>query len=291
LEVSRITKLIVCAADETVQFMHQTVREFISLAVPRATNLRFEIHDERANRTITTTLSRYLILFFSSPAMRARFSQIEDWNPDEYRAYAEYPNEWPLVDYALLSIKGYRDRSGQDAKAPDAITATVQELTKNQATYFLGSFVALHTGGNDSRAAQVNKYQATSQDIEYRTLNAAAEPLLPHAARALLTCTQNNGYTEGKTPLIISAQKGLPAATQLFLDHLDQNVDVNATDNKGRTALHYAAQNSDEIIASLLIKRGANKHLQDGNGVLAVELAVDNTYISSPTALPITTQD
>jgi len=268
--------------------MHQTVREFISLAVPRATNLRFEIHDELANRTITTTLSRYLILFFSSPAMRARFSQIEDWNPDEYRAYAEYLNEWPLVDYALLSIKGYRDRSGQDENAPDAITATVQELTKNQATYFLGSFVALHTGGNDSRAAQVNKYQATSQDIEYRTLNAAAEPLLPHAARALLTCTQNNGYTEGKTPLIISAQKGLPAATQLFLDHLDQN--VNATDNKGRTALHYAAQNSDEIIVSLLIKRGAYKWTQDGNGVLAVELAVDNTYISSPTVLPTTTR-
>ena len=268
--------------------MHQTVREFISLAVPRATNLRFEIHDELANRKITTTLSRYLILFFSSPAMQDRFSQIEDWNTDEYRAYAEHLNEWPLVDYALLSIKGHRDRSGQDESVPDVITTTVQKLTKNQATYFLGSFVALHTGGNDSQATQVNKYQATSQDIEYRTLNAAAEPLLPHAARALLTCTQKDGYTEGKTPLIISAQKGLPAATQLFLNRLDLNVDVNATDNIGRTALHYAAENSDEIIVGILIKSGAKKSIQDGNGLLAIELAVDNTYISSPTPLPIT---
>jgi len=288
--VSRITKLIVSAADETVQFMHQTVREFISLAVPRAKNLQFEIRDEPVNRTITATLSRYLILFSSSPTMRNHFSQIEDWSPDEYRAYAEYLNEWPLVDYALLSIKGYRDRSGQDESVPDVVTATVQKLTENQATYFLGSFVALHTGGNDRHATQVNKCQATSQDIEYRTLNAAAEPLLPHAARALLTCTQNNGYTEGKTPLIISAQKGLPAATQLFLDRLDQNVDVNATDNVGRTALHYAAQNSDVIIVGILIKRGANKRIPDGNGVLALELAVDNTYISSPTALPTTTR-
>jgi len=271
--------------------MHQTVREFISLAVPRAKNLQFEIHEELANRTITTTLSRYLILFSSSPTMRNHFSQIEDWSPDEYRAYAEYLNEWPLVDYALLSIKGYRDRSGQDESVPDVITATVQKLTGNQATYFLGSFVALHTGGNDSQATQVNKYQATSQDIEYRTLNAAAEPLLPNAARALLKCTQKDGYTEGKTPLIISAQKRLPAATVLFLDHLDQNVDVNATDNIGRTALHYAAQNSDEIIVGILIKRGANKSIQDRNGVLALELAVDNTYISPPTALPTTTRD
>ena len=287
--MSRITKLIVCAAGGTVQFMHQTVREFITLAVPVAANLRFEIRDELANRTITATLSRYLILFFSSPTMRDRFSQIENWSPDEHRAYAEYLNEWPLVDYALLSIKGYRDRCGQDESIPDV--ATLQRLTENQATYFLGSFVlALHTGGNDSQATQVNKYQATSQDIEYRTLNAAAEPLLPHAARALLTCTQNDGYTEGKTPLIISAQKGLPAATVLFLGHLDQNVDVDATDNIGRTALHYAAQNSDEIIVGLLIERGANRGIRDGNGVLALELAVDNTYISSPTALSTTTR-
>ena len=290
MEVSCITKLIVRAAGGTVQFMHQTVREFISLAVPGTVNLRFEIRDEPANKTITETLSQYLILFFSSPTMLDRFSQIENWSPDEYRAYAEYLNEWPLVDYALLSIKGYRDRSGQGESVPDVITATAQKLTKNQATYFLGSFVALQTGGNDSHATEVSKYQATSQDIEYRTLNAAAEPLLPHAVRALLTCTQEDGYTEGKTPLIISAQKGLPAATQLFLDHLDQDVDVNATDNKGRTALHYAAQNSDEIIVSLLIKRGAKKWIQDGNGVLALELAVDNTYISSPTALPTTTR-
>jgi len=283
-------KLIVSAADETVQFMHQTAREFISLAVPRAKNLQFEIRDEPVNRTITATLSRYLILFSSSPTMRNYFSQIEDWSPDEYRAYAEYLNEWPLVDYALLSIEGYRDRSGQDESVPDVITATVQKLTGNQATYFLGSFVALHTGGNDSQATQVNKYQATSQDIEYRTLNAAAEPLLPYTARVLLKCTQKDGYTEGKTPLIISAQKRLPAATVLFLDHLDQNVDVNATDNIGRTALHYAAQNSDEIIVGILIERGANKTIQDGNGVLALELAVDNTYISPPTALPTTTR-
>jgi hypothetical protein len=264
--------------------MHQTVREFIIRAVPRAANLKFEISDEAANRTIATTLARYLMLCFTSPTMRDRFTQIESWSPDEYRTYAEYLNEWPLIEYALLSIKGYR--CGQDASVAALVTATAQKLTENQATYFVGSFLALHAGGNDSQTTQVNKYRTASQDIEYRTLNAAAKPLLPHAARALLTCTQVDGYAECKTPLIISAQKGLLEATLLFLD---QNVDVNATDNIGRTALHYAAQNADEIIVRLLVDRGAKTGIQDGNGVFALELAIDNTYNSACTLLLIIT--
>jgi hypothetical protein len=284
LKEHSITKLIVCAAGGTVQFMHQTVREFIIRAVPRAANLKFEISDEAANRTIATTLARYLMLCFTSPTMRDRFTQIMSWSPDEYRTYAEYLNEWPLIEYALLSIK--ECRCGQDASLAALVTATAQKLTENQATYFVGSFLALHAGRNDGQAADGSEYRTTSQDIEYRTLNAAAKPALPYAVRALLTCTQEDGYAERKTPLIISAQKGLPAATLLFLD---QNVDVNATDNIGRTALHFAAQNTDEIIVRLLVDRGAKKGTQDGNGVFALELAIDNSYNSARTPLPIIT--
>ncbi|KAF8534156.1 hypothetical protein BDD12DRAFT_647120, partial [Trichophaea hybrida] len=74
--------------------------------------------------------------------------------------------------------------------------------------------------------------------------------------KALLrTCAHDNGHSDNKTPLIISVQKGLGAATRLFLD---EGSDVNATDNSGQTALHYAKWSGDQVIVQLLLGRGAN---------------------------------
>jgi hypothetical protein len=114
--------------------MHQTVREFIIRAVPLAAKLTFDISDEAANKTITATLAGYLMIFFTSPAMRDRFSQNKSWSPGVSRAYAEYLNEWPLISYALLFIEEYRDRYGQGENAPELVTATLQKLTENQGT-------------------------------------------------------------------------------------------------------------------------------------------------------------
>ena len=265
--------------------MHQTVREFIIRAVPRAANLKFEISDKVIASTVTPTLARYLMLFATSPTMRNRFTQIESWSPEDYRAYAEYLDEWPLIDYALFSIKAYRVYCGRYGSVAGLVTTTLQKLTENQATYFL---VDLHTGGNDRQATQVKKYQATSQDIKYRTLNAAANPPLLHAVKALLTCTQKDGHSKGDTPLIISAKKGLPGATQVFLD---QNFDVNTTDSVGRTALHYAAWGvggcaplhaaamiGREALACLLVDRGADVTRIDGDGRTLLHAAAANGH-------------
>jgi len=262
--------------------MHQvTVREFLIQAVPLASNLKFEISDEGANRVITTTLVRYLMLYFTSPTMRDRFSKIENWSSGDYRAYAKYLNEWPLIEYALRFIKENR---GQNGRVPEVVTTLVQQLTGNEASYFLGSFMEFRFGQNDGKAILVNKYQATSEDFKYNTLNAAAElPEHAHAEALLLTCTQDDGHAERKTPLIISAKKRFKAATRLLLD---QNVDKDAKDNSGRTALHYAAENCDEAIVRLLVEKGAKRDISDKVQKTALELAIDNTYVPP---LPVTT--
>jgi len=287
--------------------------------IPHASNLKFDMSEEEANRTITTKLVRYLMLCFTSRAMRDRFSKIESWGSDDYRAYAEYLNEWPLIDYALRFIK---ENSGQNGRVPELVTTLVRQLIgdrafvsyqpapplrkspwdllhgsvrsvisrgrrlnsrasnvrgcceTNHASYFLGSFMDCRFRQNN---ASVNEDQAASEDIQCNTLNAAAElPELPHAKALLLTCTQDDGHAERKTPLIISAQKGLTAATQVFLD---QNVDKDARDNSGRTALHYAAENCDEAIVRLLVEQGASRDISDNVRKIALELAIDNMYI------------
>ena len=265
--------------------MHQTVRKFLIQAVPLASNLKFEISDEGANRVITTTLVPYLMLCFTSPAMRDRFSKIESWSQDDYRAYAEYLNEWPLIDYALRYIKENRNCCDRKGEVIELVTTLVQQLTDNEASYFLGSFMDFRFGQNNGQGIPVNEYQATSEDFKYNALNAAAEfPELPHAKALLLTYTQDvDGHAERKTPLIISAQKGLIAATRLFLD---QNVDKDAKDNSGRTALHYAAENCDEAIVGLLVEQGAERDISDNVQKVALELAADNMYVPP---LPVAT--
>jgi len=266
--------------------MHQTIREFLIRTIPRTSKLKFDIGDEGANEVITTTLVPYLTLCFTSSTMRDRFSKIGSWSPGNYRAYAEYLNGWPLIDYALGYIKKNRYRYDQNKKVLELVAAVAQRLTDNQASYFLGDFMDFRFGQNSGEAISVNAHQATS-DIKYNTLNAAAElPELPHAKSLLLTCTQDDGRAEYKTPLIISAQKGLTAATRLLLD---QNIDKDAKDNSGRTALHYAAENCNEDIVRLLVEQGAKRDISDNVRKVALELAIDNMCVSPHPPLPVST--
>jgi ankyrin repeat protein len=148
----------------------------------------------------------------------------------------------------------------------------VRDLVQNQASNFLGSFINVRVRQNNGQAIPVNEHHESSENIKYSTLNAAAKPKLPHVVKALLlTCKQDNHHAEGKTPLIISAQKGLAEATRLLLD-LD--LDKDAKDNCGRTALHYAAENGGEAIVQLLVEQGANKFIKDNYGETALHIAV-----------------
>ncbi|KAF8540605.1 hypothetical protein BDD12DRAFT_980219 [Trichophaea hybrida] len=259
-------------ADETVQFMHQTAREFLIRTIPDASKLQFEITD-KAHGTIITTSVRYLMLCFTSPRMPDDISKITSWSPSDFRAYAEYLNEWPLVEYALRYIKDRFDLCSQDKEVSQLVTALFRQLIDNPASHFLGSFIEYCLGYNNRQAIPVSEYQETSEKMKYNTLNAAAEPKLAHIVEALLlTCTQDAPHAEQKTPLIISAQKGLAGATQLFLDH---GIDKDAKDNSGWTALHHAAGNGWEAIVQLLMGQDANKRIRDNHRKTALHIAVE----------------
>ncbi|KAF8533656.1 hypothetical protein BDD12DRAFT_759822, partial [Trichophaea hybrida] len=85
-----------------------------------------------------------------------------------------------------------------------------------------------------------------------------------------------------KTPLMISVQKGLLGATRLILG---LNIDKDAKDNSGRTALHYAVEREDEVIVKLLVEQGATSRIPDRNNVTALQLSLQKLYVcSSPSA-------
>jgi hypothetical protein len=231
--------------DATVQFIHKTARDFVVQTLE--SKPKFDTSGEEVNKM------------------------------------------FPLMAYALRYIIDHRDCCSKKKRLVESIselvTTLINQLISNPATYFLGAFIDFHDSSSvistnvlklasgTTRLTIDTKYQATSEDIEYKTLDAAAEPNLPHACKTLLlTCTQDDGQDKGKTPLIISVQKGLLAATRLLLDGY---VDKDASDSSGQTALHYAVQNSDEPMVCLLIRGGVRKDVKDHEGMVALQRAVE----------------
>jgi ankyrin repeat protein len=204
--------------------------------------------------------------------MRDTFSNIRSWSPSDFRAYGEYLNEWPLVEYILCYLKDHLDLCGHNEDVSGLfITLTIQ-LANNQASYFVGSFLNFRFGHNYGNAFPVNEYQETSENMKYSTLNAAAELNLHNVVQALLlTCTQDAPHAQRMTPLIVSVQKGLVGATQILLG---QDLKKDTQDDFGRTALHYAAENGDEAIVQLLVEQGANKKIRDNSEETALHIAV-----------------
>jgi len=252
--------------------MHQTAREFLILTVPDASQIKFHISDSEAHRVITTTLIRYLSLYCISPSMEDNFSKITSWSPENVRAYAEYLNGWPLIEYTFRYIKDHLDLVGPNEEVSQLVTELIGQLADNHTSYFFGSFLNFRLGNNYGNAFPLNEYQKTSENMKYITLNAAADPKLPYVVKVLLlTCTQDAPHAQRKTPLIISVQKGLASATQLLLD-LHDNKDTK--DDSGRTALHYAAENGDEAIVQLLVEQGADKRIRDDSKETALQIAV-----------------
>lgn len=66
----------------------------------------------------------------------------------------------------------------------------------------------------------------------------------------------------GDTPLIISARLNLNNILQLLVDY---NATVNATDNEGRSALHWCSKVNNANGAMILLKSGANVNMQDND--------------------------
>ena len=70
---------------------------------------------------------------------------------------------------------------------------------------------------------------------------------------------------------MLAASKALKAAVSKnnlegALAALDDGADVNFADDKGRTALHFAAAAGRDAIVQLLVSRGADPNKQDSNG-------------------------
>lgn len=82
----------------------------------------------------------------------------------------------------------------------------------------------------------------------------------------VLNCNQKNG--DGKTPLMLAAQRGHVAVAQMLLEKYADNLDsvVNATDNEGCSVLFHAVKKGRIELIWLLINSGAKVDRVDSQG-------------------------
>ena len=75
---------------------------------------------------------------------------------------------------------------------------------------------------------------------------------------------------EGKTPLLRAAEEGHEAVVQLLIER--DGININAKDDEGRTPLMWAANRGFEAIVRLLIERGVDINATDNKGKTALSL-------------------
>jgi ankyrin repeat protein len=82
--------------------------------------------------------------------------------------------------------------------------------------------------------------------------------------------------TEGKTPLMLAVLK-ISYLDDTFLK--EQEPTINYQDAHGRTALHYAAANSDKVAIAILVQHGADRTLKDREGKTAEEISIERNML------------
>jgi ankyrin repeat protein len=64
---------------------------------------------------------------------------------------------------------------------------------------------------------------------------------------------------------------------------LDTGIDVNIKNNKGKTALMYAAENEDNegriVSVTMLLEAGADVNIEDDDGMSALDYAIENNNL------------
>eukprot|EP00698_Gefionella_okellyi_P014893 TRINITY_DN4153_c0_g1_i1.p1 TRINITY_DN4153_c0_g1~~TRINITY_DN4153_c0_g1_i1.p1 ORF type:complete len:486 (+),score=111.22 TRINITY_DN4153_c0_g1_i1:30-1460(+) len=121
-------------------------------------------------------------------------------------------------------------------------------------------------------------------------LACAASNSDPVMCKLLLAHGANPSYGEqayGRTPLHL-ATRALPNSddTTCLKVLLDAGVDVNAADDKGVTALHFAALRATSSALDLLLEHGANVNILDCDGFGPLDWALGVTPPRGATAAP-----
>src|SRR6266852_5008896 len=92
--------------------MHKTVQEFFG-GVDAGS--KFNMDSRAAHSEIMTACLRYLVLCFTNRTIPGGL-QIKSWTSQDFEAYVQYLDSWPLTHYAIENLKAHLE-DGDDNQA------------------------------------------------------------------------------------------------------------------------------------------------------------------------------
>ncbi|TEB38349.1 hypothetical protein FA13DRAFT_1786140 [Coprinellus micaceus] len=136
-----------------------------------------------------------------------------------------------------------------------------------------GSDSAGSQGGNSNEMMQMQL--SSSSALESRViklLSVIDTPLNEDGSSSTLAASQAISYASpvGQTLLHLASFLGFPALVQFLIDH---DIDIDARDRNGYTALHFAALVKSTDCAKLLVDAGADREIVNSLGKTAQEIA------------------
>ncbi|KAF3121030.1 hypothetical protein TWF594_003460 [Orbilia oligospora] len=272
--------------NHTVQFMHQTAREFFLSTENCVAESEFRFIGDKAHGNIFITCIRYLTLCMRG--ISERFPRGESWTLQRFRDCAGYLNERPLVSYALSNLKYHASKCNGDSSLSILIKQFIDEMYRTKGIYLLDRWASGNLGcqppssDEESGAWEFKQYllhaavwnvlaQATEililasadgtvEDKDGRTMIwwAAAvghervlEALIHTRTNVKISKAANIADCNGRTPLSIAAEQGHDKAVGIILR--TNMVDANAGDHWEQTPLWWAAKAGNEkAVAALL---------------------------------------
>ena len=177
--------------------------------------------------------------------------------------------------FTPLMIASYRGNgldTGEDDEE-DGSAAIIQDLlmqgAKPNATMDKTGETSLHLAARYARADAAKRLLEAGSDANAQD-NTGRSPL--HAAVAsdaqgvfqiLLrnrATNLNSRMHDGTTPLVLAARLAIEGMVE---DLINAEADINAADDQGKTALHWAAAVNNTDAVNILLSHGANKDAQD----------------------------
>ncbi|KAL6890890.1 ankyrin repeat-containing domain protein [Trichoderma evansii] len=237
---------------DSVQVMHQTVRDFFLRSNGLVATSDFRMSGREAHICISITCIRYLILCASNIA--ERFPNLKSWTSQHFKDCAQYLHEMPFLNYTLQYLNHHINSCHNDAYVLDITSKFIDELTISPAAYLLQDWVP----SCFDNTPFIIKLDDTILDIQSRILLAAVRDGYLIAAKICLAVGAGLNMIEKKamTPLHHAADNGHEAVVRLMLES-GSNLESKEYEYGGRTPLSWAAENGHEAVVRLLLSKGA----------------------------------
>ncbi|OTA03028.1 hypothetical protein A9Z42_0034750 [Trichoderma parareesei] len=309
---------------ETVQIMHQTVRDFFLRPHGYAARTKFLMRERDAIKYVAKMCVRYLILCSKCTTLAEKVPATSLWNWQHYDVYVRYLNRRPLVSYALSFFEQYGNRRNREFGVSDLVAELDQGRGISAPFVYLlekWMFSTLHIRLQARESGipadkQVNAAINFRMDLLYAAVmggyHVAVEILLTAGTdvnygwkgwRTALSLAAENGHAavvnvilanedvhvnsrdeQGKTPMCWAAEKGHEDVVVRLLGHKD--IEAFVPDKQARTPLLLAAANGHEAVVNIFVKHNAVVvNHQDKKGKTALLWAVENGHIGVVTGL------